>query len=685
MCDSAGMRVFWGVLCLIYVLLLQAPRFILYGKKVEKYTAELVQKKLPGNNLKQLDFVPPVSEKGDLDAAKSKVTPPPKKTAQPTLGFQLDEAYFDSSTLPRKFYTIPESEIYSSRDLKQNEFLLSVLTNEQPWSSTMFLREHNDWRKKFGLYNQFTSVRRQKCRAQRMNEEVVKVMDNTYIQQQIDLALTSTPTVPPLTRRSLIRRSPAIMTLKEFFLMSTRTLTDAQLLTVIRAFNEAFDASSTTRIRTLPSPDGFLTYHFKNVCYSPSDYKVIVFDAVNQTLFDRIDVAAKSLGVAGPLKKSMLNQFGVLKNEITARTFEFNYPRYVSERLDIRTNFTFADALTQPIGPLTNLTVAFVNNRFYPNIFHGLERYGGFVDYLLHCEKYPTIDHLILDPRRSQWETEFLKAMELVIHDRSYYNVSKHGDGDMCIRDAVYLHHLQNTHPSGVMGSFENADFMRSSIYNYYNLTVKNKFGTTLIPISTVSETPMDVGSSHPFISSLTRYLKQFRLTIVQRSRNRTIMNLRLIESLLKSIFQEVLNTEVVTFDNPALTYQVQTLSHTDILMTAHGAALTNVLFMLPHSVLLEVVPASFFHNLFDKFAHACQVQYFFVADFSTAGLTPDEAAVARNLNMSGWSLDLRVLLRKNCSPNPNMVIWTMADAVMYLLAQSQSHSSIVHYSFFFN
>lgn len=90
----------------------------------------------------------------------------------------------------------------------------------------------------------------------------------------------------------------------------------------------------------------------------------------------------------------------------------------------------------------------------------------------------------------------------------------------------------------------------------------------------------------------------KLKITIFLRPQNRWIMNLndiiRMIESTGLSdanwLTSHIIHIELLSFRE-----QVEIMSQTDILIAPHGAALTNLIFLRPHSAVIEVFTAPWY------------------------------------------------------------------------------------------
>ena len=100
-------------------------------------------------------------------------------------------------------------------------------------------------------------------------------------------------------------------------------------------------------------------------------------------------------------------------------------------------------------------------------------------------------------------------------------------------------------------------------------------------------------------------------LTILQRkTKCRLIMNLTDVEKVARSFSRKV---QVVSFESTSFAYQVNTMRNTDILISIHGAALVNIIFMQPKSVLMEFIHPSMkapFYKLLSVYASLRYIEF---------------------------------------------------------------------------
>ena len=122
-------------------------------------------------------------------------------------------------------------------------------------------------------------------------------------------------------------------------------------------------------------------------------------------------------------------------------------------------------------------------------------------------------------------------------------------------------------------------------------------------------------------------------------------------------------------FTNCSLACQVHIFSDADILLTVHGAAETNMLFMRPRTVLIEAFPPYFAEGTYMNMAGFLRVQYLSVTTYNATyfprGLkkTYGEGVYADGIAFQ----KRRKFLRNVIDPNNQTVLNAVEDAVEYL------------------
>lgn len=113
---------------------------------------------------------------------------------------------------------------------------------------------------------------------------------------------------------------------------------------------------------------------------------------------------------------------------------------------------------------------------------------------------------------------------------------------------------------------------------------------------------------------------------------------------------------------------QVETFYHTDILLTAHGTGSTNVIFMLPHSVMIEVHPPHYY-----EFTLACvqlhaRLHYISVSNYDYKTLKENNIVYPDYAYETGDYFRIRkTYVQLNLTNNPFSILSAVDDAIAFL------------------
>ena len=117
------------------------------------------------------------------------------------------------------------------------------------------------------------------------------------------------------------------------------------------------------------------------------------------------------------------------------------------------------------------------------------------------------------------------------------------------------------------------------------DLQVLSEVDDMLLPFSNRKEVDLFRRAAYARYRSSKR--RNWVTILARRTRCRRIMNLSEMEKMVRSFRRKV---EVVSFEQTSFEYQVDTMRNTDILISIHGAALVNIVFMQPGSTLIELI-----------------------------------------------------------------------------------------------
>jgi Glycosyltransferase 61 len=103
------------------------------------------------------------------------------------------------------------------------------------------------------------------------------------------------------------------------------------------------------------------------------------------------------------------------------------------------------------------------------------------------------------------------------------------------------------------------------------------------------------------------------KITVLMRATNRWILNLKELLSLLETMgIADVpwLQSHVLELEDMSFVEQVAVMAETDILISPHGAALTNLIFMRPHSAVIELMTSPWYEIGYQPTALTFDIHY---------------------------------------------------------------------------
>ena len=109
---------------------------------------------------------------------------------------------------------------------------------------------------------------------------------------------------------------------------------------------------------------------------------------------------------------------------------------------------------------------------------------------------------------------------------------------------------------------------------------------------------------------------------------------------------------------------QVRLFFITDIVLGAHGTAMTNCIFLLPHTVLIECNPPFFYDANFFNIAY--QVQVFYICVPSYPNVTEKDRQAIEYYEEGIFFSNRRPYVQAQVSPNMNQVLYALEDALAY-------------------
>lgn len=130
---------------------------------------------------------------------------------------------------------------------------------------------------------------------------------------------------------------------------------------------------------------------------------------------------------------------------------------------------------------------------------------------------------------------------------------------------------------------------------------------------------------------------------------------------------------------------QVRLFYSTDIVLGGHGSAMTNVMFMTPHSVLIECNPPFFYEMCFANIAFLSRVHYVSVTNYNEK-YVPSKLKNAQTLYENGQIfLKRRNYAQLSIYPDYRSVVDAVDDALEYVKRWRFSFRIIDQWSLVFN
>ncbi len=233
---------------------------------------------------------------------------------------------------------------------------------------------------------------------------------------------------------------------------------------------------------------------------------------------------------------------------------------------------------------LVSETVAMMSPVFNNNIFHAAQTYMALVYAVQSNLSYvEELDAVIVPTVHSKHEVNY--CIELLRVIVSYVESKRKNRKPLAVLfqedvDHEAVHCFEDLH---VLGSLELALPLISSVEN------ASDFRDYVYEVTTgAAETSEELSPNDPL-----------KVTIVARSNNRHIMNLDQVISMLLATglcdVRWLRNHSFVQLETLSFEEQVALMQHTDVLITAHGAQLTNLMFLSAGSAVIEVMTAPWY------------------------------------------------------------------------------------------
>ena len=128
---------------------------------------------------------------------------------------------------------------------------------------------------------------------------------------------------------------------------------------------------------------------------------------------------------------------------------------------------------------------------------------------------------------------------------------------------------------------------------------------------------------------------------------------------------------------------QVRMFFDSDIVLGGHGTAMTNCMFLLPHSVLIECNPPFFYEMCFANIAFLSRAHYISVTTYESKTLSQSRAVRAYE---RGYFFSMRREYAQSAvHPSLNLVYNAVVDGIAYVRRWKYSLKGVDNWSPVFN
>lgn len=231
--------------------------------------------------------------------------------------------------------------------------------------------------------------------------------------------------------------------------------------------------------------------------------------------------------------------------------------------------------------------------RSFSNIYHFLEGSSQLIRLALHPEIFPAITHVVMAGQKAAWYDEWAGFMDYVYLD--LFAPSRRPQLHLDRKDPLLKPHqafcdafvvvFRNWDAEGA-GYFIPeplaADMVRAAAYKRAGV------------IPTVMKRKMMKGRRRRSGDDEKEEEKEdgkLKLLQIRRVNKRRVLNEEELYQAMESRFADKVHIDSKVLEKESAVQQVRRFAALDVLVAAHGAGLTNTIFMLPNSYLVELMP----------------------------------------------------------------------------------------------
>ena len=159
-----------------------------------------------------------------------------------------------------------------------------------------------------------------------------------------------------------------------------------------------------------------------------------------------------------------------------------------------------------------------------------------------------------------------------------------------------------------------------------------------------------------------------YQLRLVQRTGRRRFLHANEIVEMINRKFRNSVSAAIF-YTNCSLADQIHIFADADLIMTPHGAGQTNILFMRPHTVLMEAFAPYFYKCSFMNLANIIRIHYMSITTYNETYLSPKArpGAGERYYQLGLMEYKRKHFITSLIDPNPFNIYAIVDDAVEFL------------------
>ena len=209
----------------------------------------------------------------------------------------------------------------------------------------------------------------------------------------------------------------------------------------------------------------------------------------------------------------------------------------------------------------------------------------------------------------------------------------------ICFRRALLLDRSHYLGEGGSLSGWRSADLFRAAAYKY----------AKPILYQPSSKRPISI-------------------TLLQRDGPRRFVHPSAILRRIHNRYGSSVSVQL-HYTNGSFSSQVRLLAESDLVVSAHGAGQTNIMFLRPMSAFVECNPPYFYETTFMTLANIIRVQYFSVTTYNETYMPSKvKSGYAQSLYERGKAKERkRVFVRGFIDPEPLNLMSVIDNAVEYL------------------